>query len=613
MSKARSTVAALAGIALVAAIVIGLVLFFWKGEEPPAKPSGPFRDVADEVGITWQMAFLNGEQGDKYKINLYDHGSGLAIGDFDGDGRDDIYFVNQLGQNALYRNKGDGAFEDVAAKAGVAVGDRICVSATFVDYDNDGRQDLFVTSTRGGNILFHNKGDGTFADVTKAAGVHHIGHSQAGCFFDFDNDGFLDLLLLQTAGWTTNEYVAAEKYYVGKGTPPEGLGEIAASPKEFNILYRSEPDGQGGRKFVDVTEKSGLAGKGWAADAAFLDYNGDGRMDLLITNMFGPAQLYRNDGGGKFAEVAKETLGRTSAGGMGARAFGSRNNGRFDLYIVDMHSDMWAPSNFDLSRVDEKVKYHYMFIPDSQASVPAAMALEKKITGQLGLNYDDVLFGNTFFRNKGNGRFEEASAAANLETYWPWGIASGDFDNDGYEDLFIPSGMGYPWGYWPNRLMMNAGDGTFQERSQELGVEPPVHGKFLDREIRGKRMARSSRAAAVADFDGDGRLEIVVNNFNDQPYFFRSSLPTQNYLKVKLRGTKNNRDAIGAVVKLHVGDQVMIRQVNAATGYLCQSSKTLHFGLGSRAKIDKMEVIWPGGATRELPVPAINVQQEIVE
>src|SRR5258708_15223862 len=162
--------------------VAGLTLFTFNkvpNEAPrdtgrePAKPeraeAGPksFQDRAQESGIKFRMSFLPNEQGEKFKINLYDHGSGLAVGDFDNDGHDDIYFVNQLGANALYRNKGDGTFEDVTARAGVGLGDRICVSATFADFDNDGHQDLFVTSTRGGNVLFRNKGDGTFEDITK--------------------------------------------------------------------------------------------------------------------------------------------------------------------------------------------------------------------------------------------------------------------------------------------------------------------------------------------------------------------------------------------------------------------------------------------------------------
>src|SRR5437868_544738 len=165
-----------AGLIGAAAIAVG-GYYALRGRPPVNGPGANtpvlFRECGAEVGLTWRMRFLPGEQGETFKINLYDHGSGVAVGDFDGDGLDDIYFCNQLGPNALYRNKGDGTFEEVAAKAGVALGDRVCVAATFVDYDNDGRPDLYVTSTRGGNVLSHNLGNGRFEDVTQKAGLSH--------------------------------------------------------------------------------------------------------------------------------------------------------------------------------------------------------------------------------------------------------------------------------------------------------------------------------------------------------------------------------------------------------------------------------------------------------
>src|SRR5206468_1072617 len=196
---------ALARVAVPAAILTSLFALGWacflvawnKQEEradEPARPDRPgFREEALKAGITFRMSFLPAEQGANFKINLYDHGCGVAVGDFDKDGHDDLYFVNQLGPNKLYRNNGDGTFEDVTAKAGVGLGDRVCVAAAWGDYDNDGYPDLFVTSTRGGNVLFHNNKNGTFTDVTRKAGVGLVAHSQTAAFFDYDNDGYLDL------------------------------------------------------------------------------------------------------------------------------------------------------------------------------------------------------------------------------------------------------------------------------------------------------------------------------------------------------------------------------------------------------------------------------------
>jgi hypothetical protein len=577
-----------------------------------------FRERAVESGLTFRMRYLPGEQGEKFKVNLYDHGAGLAVGDFDGDGHDDVYFCNQLGENALYRNNGDGTFTDVTRTAGVALGDRICAAAAFADTRNNGRQDLFVTSTRGGNVFFRNKGDGTFEDATREAGLGHVGHSQAAVFFDFDGDGYPDLFVANTAQWT-NAYDKARHYFPGKALGGGPDGDLAASPKESNLLYHNNRDGT----FTDVTEKSGLKGRGWSGDATVVDYNGDGRPDLLVGCMFGPSQLYRNNGDGTFTNVTREALGATSYGTCGVRAFDFNNDGRLDLFLADMHSDMWMGVDYSheslgVALLNQGRKYPHVAGPWVDR-YPGAR--DQQTEEYLGFPPKDVVYGNTLFKNLGGGKFEEVSEKANLETFWPWGIATGDFDNDGYEDAFIPSGMGYPFYYWPNQLRMNNGNETFSERAEELGVEPPPRGKFLDEQIGGKKACRSSRCAAVADFDGDGRLEIVVNNFNDQPYYFRNHLPEKNWIAFRLRGTswaetkglRTSRDAVGAVVTLHAGKEVMTRQVSPCGGYLAQSSKTVHFGLGNRAGIDRVVIRWPGGTTQEIAGPAINRLHDVDE
>jgi hypothetical protein len=428
-----------------------------------------------------------------------------------------------------------------------------------------------------------------------------VAHSQTAAFFDADQDGHLDLLVTNSATWTKRSLDKEGGYLDG----PSILFNLFASPKEYNTFYRNNGDGT----FDDETEASGLRGRGWSADVAVFDYDDDGDLDVFVTNMFGRSQLYENIGGGRFRDVMPDTLKRTSFGAIGSKAFDFNNDGRFDLYCVDMHSDMWMTGG-DRALVRAGDKYPY--ITGRQARL-GSLDLETRMAELLDIHYDEVLFGNTMFKNLGGGRFEEVSDRAKLENFWPWGVATGDFDNDGLEDIFVPSGMGYGFWYHPNALLMNNGDETFANRAAREGIEPPRHGMFLPKEIGGERAPRSSRSAVTGDFDGDGRLDLAVNNFDDSPYYFKNQFPPRNWLAFRLRGTRSNRDAIGAVVKIHLADRIMVRQVHSAGGYLSQSSKTVHFGLGDHAQVDQVEIRWPSGVRQTIRPPRINQLHEVTE
>lgn len=560
-----------------------------------------FQDVAPEAGIDFTMSFLPDEQGENFKINLYDHGCGVVVADYDGDGVDDLFLLNQLGANGLFRNLGGWRFANLSANHGaLALGDRICVGGACADFDNDGDQDVYVTSTRGGNALLENR-RGQFRDITKSAGVECVAHSQTAAFFDCDNDGDLDLFVTNTARWTSDTYHESSSYYEG----PRRLWAYVSSPADFesNILFRNNGD----HTFTDVTSEAGLKGRGWSGDVSIFDFDEDGDQDVFVTNMFGLSQLYANDGNGHFEDVTQSTLKRTSYGAIGSKAFDYDNDGRIDLFVTDMHSDMWMDYD-DEGVIEPSRKYRFRFGPKPDRDPERrASEIRQKI------DYLSVIFGNTLFRNEGGGAFSEVSDAAGTETFWPWGVAVGDFDNDGDEDVFLPSGMGYPFFYHPSYLLMNRGDGTFSNAAAKQGMEPPRGGRFLPNDIGGRKAARSSRCAATGDFDSDGRIDLAVNNFNDRPYLYRNQFDKRNYARFRLMGTRSNRDAIGAVMKVYCGDRVMVRQVQAAGGYLSQSSKTLHFGLGDCDRIDRAEIRWPSGLRQTLENPPINQLSVIVE
>jgi hypothetical protein len=370
---------------------------------------------------------------------------------------------------------------------------------------------------------------------------------------------------------------------------------------EPDILYRNDAG-----RFTDVTQEVGLDSAQWNGDVTVADYDLDGWPDLYASNMFGSNNLFRNEGGKRFVSTTREALGRTSWGGMGALFFDANNDGRPDLYVVDMHSDMWTETD-PTGQIDPLVKY------DSPWGKRASNW--RIISAPDQTRVDGFLFGNTFFVNLGEGRFEERSGAAGLENFWPWGIVASDFDNDGWQDLFVPAGMGYPYAYRPNHLLMNGGRGVFVERATAAGIEPPVRGREIEGlTIRGQACARSSRSAAAADFDRDGDVDLVVNNFNHEPYLFRNDSPPRPFIGLRLQGRRSNRDGYGARVTVVTERGSQYRESHSTGGYLTQSDSVLHFGLGEARRVDRVEVLWPGDPTPQIiSRPAIDRILTIVQ
>jgi hypothetical protein len=579
--------------------------------------TGGFVESAEACGIAFTMNFLPGEQGENFKINLYDHGCATAAADMDGDGDDDLLFLNQLGPNALYRNDGVAAspggtglprFTDVTAESGVALTERMCVGACFADVDDDGDQDLFITTTRGGNVLFRNDstpgGAVRFTDVTEAAGLTLVAHSETPCFFDHDGDGDLDLFLTNTAKWTTDTLNEAGKYYEGAAD----LAALAASAPETNRMYRND----GGLRFTDVTDVAGLAGPGWGGDVSVFDADDDGDLDLFVGNMFGGSRLYRNEGAGRFADVTKDALGKPSWGTVGVRAFDFDVDGRLDLFMTDMHSDMWMLATVKRGDIDPGVRYAG---PEGPMVSRGLMTLEDRdgIHAALRVRKDEVVFGNSLFRNLGGGRFEDCSARARVETFWPWGAAVGDFDLDGDEDVFIPAGMGHPFFHWPPSLLMNEGGAHFADRAKNHGLDPAPGGPNLPAKIGGKAAAKSSRSAVVADFDGDGRPDLAVNNFNDRAHLFLNRFAPRPWIGARLTATRTAKDAVGARAVIRTGGRTLVRQVQTAGGYLAQSSRTLHWGLGDGKGPVEIEIRWPSGTVQRVGSLDAGRTHEIVE
>ncbi len=511
----------------------------------PARPRHAleFQDVTQQTGIGFKHA--DGSSGRRYIVEAMS--AGLALFDYDQDGDIDIYLVSGSAlrgsqyspppRNRLYRNEGNWRFTDVTETSGLGdTGHGLAV--TVGDYDNDGDRDVYLTNF-GPNALYRNNGDGTFTNVTKAAGVANGFNVGAGAnFLDIEGDGDLDLFVSSYIHFTYDNHVLGK----ARGYP------AYVGPRVYDLtpdaLYRNNGDGT----FTNISVASGIAntpGSGMGTVCA--DYDHDGDTDIFVANDNAPNFLFANNGAGLFTEcgtlagIAYDFYGN-EMGSMGVDCADYDNDGHLDFYVT---------------------------------------------------SYQDQLA--HLYRNLGDGFFEDktlsSGAGAGTGGNVTWGNGFADFDHDGDRDLFVAVGhLDDNVAQWDQRtsyaahnlVLMNLGNGRFVDISQDCG--------------EGLKVARSSRGCGLDDLDNDGDIDIVVLNTRSEPTILRNDSSSQgHWLQIRLRGTRTNRDGIGACVKVVAQDMSLIDEVHSGRGYQSHHGMRLHFGLGNRSKIDRVEVRWIGG------------------
>jgi hypothetical protein len=502
--------------------------------------------VTGKTGITF--THHDGSGGELYVIEPMT--GGLALLDYDGDGDEDIYFINGAPlkgtkvdtppKNALYRNDGNFKFTDVTAASGT--GDTgFALGVAAADYDNDGDLDIYVNNY-GPNVLYRNNGNGTFSDVTARAGVangHKVGAGT--CFLDMDKDGRLDLYVASYVDFSYEKHAttteAGYRIYLG---PPY------FKPIEDN-LYRNNGDGT----FTDVSDQAGISGNlGTGMGVICADYDNDGDTDIFVANDISAGNFrFKNDGTGKFEETA--LLAGVAYDGQGVEL------GSMGVDCADYDNDGWL--DFYQTSYNEQMAVLYR--------------------NMNGMMFEDVTI----------------AAGAGTGTYTPvtWGTALVDFDNDGDRDIFVACGHlqdmiehydNTETYFQENVLLMNMGDGKFKNVSADSGD--------------GMKVKLSSRGAAFDDLDNDGDIDAVILNSRREPTVLRNDSDNENHwLEVILRGVKTNRNGVGARVKVVAGDLTQIDEVHSGRGYQSHYGMRLHFGLGKSDHIDRVEVTWIGGET----------------
>ena len=526
---------------------------------------------------------------------MLDHsfaGGGVCTGDYDGDGLPDIFLTRPAGGNRLYRNLGDFRFEDVSDKAGI-LPDAWGTGASFADIDNDGDLDLLCSTFRQPLHVYINNGDGTFTERAKELGLGFSGASTMISFADFDRDGDLDAYLLTNHDPPPLDLEVDVIKKNGVVQIPEQHREVrdvivledgdikVIAAGQYDHFYRN--DGKG--RFEEVTSEAGFKGNYFGLSATWWDYNQDGWPDLYVANDFyGPDQLYKNNGDGTFSEISRFALPHTPWYSMGSDAADLNNDGLLDFIATDMSGT---------THYDRKV------------------AMGDMSANAWFLDYGEPrqYMRNAVYLNTGTDRFQESAYLMGLaDSDWTWSVKGADFDNDGRVDVYVSNGMTRDWfdsdtrskahalgglkteeglTFWLNQgprrarnmLFHNSGDMHFSNIAEEWGLD----------------YSGVSFGAAMADFDLDGDLDLVVNNFDEEAHLYRNHNQTGHQIKVKLRGTKSNRFGIDATVTIQTAAGPQVRYMTLARGFMAADEPVLHFGLGDAKSVEQLTVKWPSG------------------
>ncbi len=490
-------------------------------------------------------------------------GGGAAVGDIDGDGLLDIYLVSGHADR-LYRNRGDFRFEDVTAQAnlgGEADGegaDGEGRGAYFIDYDNDGDQDLFVTQVYAPNRLFQNQGKGTFIDVTREAGLplrtDLVSHSAV--WFDFDNDGFLDVYIGNYGDWLGDELP---------------LVQADSRNGQANLLYRN--NGHGG--FEDLTSRAGAGDVGWAQAVSHFDVNRDGWQDLYVANDFGQDLILVNDRGQRFT---KNVVGEGRyLHGMSVGFTDVNGDGAEDVYVSNIATFSFAS------------KY---IKPDAATRI----AVSQRTTESMRMIENNLFMvsGASGYREQHHAYFDRSRTGSG----WAWDADFFDFDNDGEEDLYIVNGREPHLSYaYERNVLYKQVEGHFYDVSAASGAD----------------FKSNARGAVHADLDRDGDLDLVVNNYKDHAVVLRNNLQRHNWIRIRLQGSASNRDAVGARVTIHTANGKQTRTVRGGSGFLSKEDNALHFGLKESRSVERIEVTWPSGRQQSIADLPANQEHTIVE